>query len=70
MAYFRIRKAHLPWLDIEIAKGTIFYEHYSFATPEWVPCGAYREGGSSYDRLTAEEVGSMIKKDKNVYWRN
>lgn len=70
MTYFKIRSAHLPWLEMEICKGTIFYQHYSFAIPDWVPCGAYREDGASYDRLSAEEVSRMIKKDKNVYWRN
>ncbi|QPI18318.1 hypothetical protein POP15_270 [Pectobacterium phage POP15] len=70
MKYFRLKSAHLPWLEMEIAKGTIFYKHYSFATPEWVPCGAYREDGASYDSMTAGEVLRMIAKDKNVYWRN
>lgn len=54
MTYFKIREAHLPWLDMEICKGTIFYQHYSFATPDRVPCGEYREDGASYDRLSAE----------------
>lgn len=70
MKYFRLKSAHRPWLEMEIAKGTIFYKHYSFATPEWVPCGAYREDGASYDSMTAREVLRMIAKDKNVYWRN
>lgn len=70
MTYFKLGSAHLPWLDMEICKGTIFYQRYSFATPDWVPCGPYRGDCGSYDRLSAEEVSRMIKKDKNVYWRN
>lgn len=70
MTYFKLVTVDRCWLEMEIRKGTIFYQHYSFATPEWVPCGEYREDGASYDRLSAEEVSRMIKKDKNVYWRN
>lgn len=70
MAYFKILTVDKLWLDMEITKGTIFYKHYSFAIPEWVPCGEYREGSASYDRISAEEVLRMISRDKNVYWRN
>lgn len=70
MNYFRLVTVDKQWLEMEIIKGTIFYQHYSFATPHWVPCGSYREDGASYDRLSADEVRRMIKKDKNVYWSN
>lgn len=70
MNYFRLVTVDRCWLEMEIAKGTIFYQHYSFATPEWVPCGEYREGHASYDRMSEWEVFDMMKRNKNVYWRN
>lgn len=70
MTYFRLITADLCWLEMEIAKGTIFYKHYSFATPEWVPCGEFREGSKSYYSLSAREVLRMVNYNKNVYWRN
>lgn len=70
MNYFKILTVDLCWLEMEIAKGTIFYKQYSFATPDFIPCGEFRDGSSSYDRLSAREVLGMINRNKNVYWRN
>lgn len=70
MNYFRLVTVDRCWLEMEIAKGTIFYKHYGFSFPEWVPCGEYRNGVGRYDRMAEWEVFTMIKRSKNVYWRN
>lgn len=53
MTYFKIRTVHLAWLDMEIAKGKIFYHKSNPPVQEWVPCGACREDGASYDSMMA-----------------
>lgn len=72
MAYFKLISVDICWLEEEIAKGTIFYRHYSFGRrPGWVPCGEFRGlSGNSYYCLPTREVLNMINKRKNVYWRN
>lgn len=67
MTYFLLRTVDLCWLEMEIAKGTIFYKSI---TRGMVTCGSFRDGGYSYDTLSAREVLNMINKSKNVYWRN
>lgn len=70
MNYFKLVTVDRYWLEAEIAKGNIFYKHYSFSSPEWVPCGEYFDGSYKYDRICEHEVFSMMKRNKNVYWRN
>lgn len=66
MTYFKLVGADIQWLKDEIRKGNLFYKH----SEDIIPCGAYRNGCFSYDDMPISTVVALIKKQKNIYWRN
>lgn len=74
MNYFRVVTVHRSWLEMEIAKGNIFYDtHNGFngvAGRKMISTGKYRQSWRSYDDMPTGEVMRLIKLYGCVYWRN
>ncbi len=72
--YFKILKAHRPWLEAEIKKGNIVYDthngYHGLTGRQFINCGEGRDFGRRWDCMHVLEVERFIKLYKCVYWIN